>query len=958
MMVYWPYDSRAPWGGIANWNGDPLTGEIIGGMALTMGRSVRYGAAFARDVLQVAMGDFTLQDIVEGAPVNQYFAPELAFKATNKVGLSSNEIQNRVRAVDAKHAMETMGIKPLYGSTMADKMASFASLKATQTYDPLSEAAAVSRFDSLVSPMIGTKLEAQVTGPSWTRDALGMDPNAPATPGMMPFGSPLQGMDPGKMRILRDTIRTRLEARGACFLNQDAPLIGSISIPGLAKYFKDKYGAMGVKERGEAIYRDLLPETFKGIELHEVGHSLGMLHQFASSWDSPNFSPQYWQLRTSEGAVTGSCNGQVRPGANSPTDPDTCMGPRYLDPPTADEMGIGAEARPGIDYYASTSTMEYQWERFGETAGLGPYDLFAMGALYGRVLETFDDTRMPVAEQEKFGPRMRSQLNEHDMVMQNTKYGNFPQPLHYTELARQMQVFRPELDCRAATPEEKAIGKWRIVNNRVCAPTPKDHAAWQDFLSDATDPADPTSLAPSWHTPRDAKKGNGNVRWFYRWGSTNNSYMQSNPSDAGADPYEVAVNTRLKFEAMYPWAYFRRHNREYMDFFLPSSVASVYFDRERSFHWHSATRSAQFMASFGADKYNEMAQSDDWLRPYLLSGVESFNMLYRAIVMPQPGVYYNVEERRIRGWQKSAVTDTKDYPSAMDNELFTIPMGYGRFIDMDIDSSPTGGGSWNYSYWVRRAGFETEKSYAMANIADGRPPVYSPSRDLFLDPRIQSASYYADMPQAVDRLLAGMMANDWETIGMEMVIDGVPKLYDITQPVAPERDPNSHVVFPNMGYDQQANSAIYAALYSRETGDMTLLNKMRVWIDGVDGDIGGSGFPDVTQQQRFFNPLSGFTYVSRKFGPEQLAGKTVDKGIGTRMLQYGNWILSETYKVKVSGGAPEFDAFGQVILTLDANGQPVLKSQDSYAQVDQLIKFVGMLDAMRQIGLYLGGGPL
>jgi hypothetical protein len=32
-VFYWPYESRAPWGGIANWNADPLTGEIIGASA-------------------------------------------------------------------------------------------------------------------------------------------------------------------------------------------------------------------------------------------------------------------------------------------------------------------------------------------------------------------------------------------------------------------------------------------------------------------------------------------------------------------------------------------------------------------------------------------------------------------------------------------------------------------------------------------------------------------------------------------------------------------------------------------------------------------------------------------------------------------------------------------------------------------------------------------------------------
>jgi hypothetical protein len=67
------------------------------------------------------------------------------------------------------------------------------------------------------------------------------------------------------------------------------------------------------------------------------------------------------------------------------------MGPRYLDPMTADEQGLAGESRPGIDYFANTSTMEYQIERGGESVGLGTYDQHAMKVLYGRVIETLDE---------------------------------------------------------------------------------------------------------------------------------------------------------------------------------------------------------------------------------------------------------------------------------------------------------------------------------------------------------------------------------------------------------------------------------------------------------------------------------------------------------------------------------------------------------------------------------------
>ena len=321
---------------------------------------------------------------------------------------------------------------------------------------------------------------------------------------------------------------------------------------------------------------------------------------------------------------------------------DDCMGPRYLDPETDDELGLAAESRPTLTYFANSSVMEYASERFGETVGLGSYDAHAMKSLYGRVLETFDaeaPTGMPTDQQEAFASRMGSQLSDLDYVYRSDgpfDGQTFAKPMHYTELARRMKLFDTSR-CRDATEQEKATAQWRIVHGKVCASAPRDHAAWMDFENGPSQPnaADDSAFV---RTSATAATGASQVRWFYRYGTGFNAHMHTNHSDAGADAYEVTRNTIEKFDANYPWRYFRRKNREFFTPSLPSAASSGTFERLRAYHWNAASRNA-FYRTLGKAPFDEIAESDDWHRPMLMAETEMFKALARTILAPEPGQY-------------------------------------------------------------------------------------------------------------------------------------------------------------------------------------------------------------------------------------------------------------------------------------------------------------------------------
>ncbi|AKU96366.1 hypothetical protein AKJ09_03030 [Labilithrix luteola] len=900
-LVYWPYESRAHYGGIG-WNPpDPVTGETFGASATIMGRSATYAAANERDIIQLAIGDLAMDDIVAGVPAQRYAktlqsgasAPE-AFR----IGRTSSQIASRVGAVDMSALKSTLSVRPPTVASALEGASLDSIAKAKSTVAATQFTADIGSFATLTQRLQGTVS---------TLDEL---------------TSPLRGLEPAKLEALRAWWEEDMAARGACFLDANASSTGSLYLPSLAGYFREKYADLSPTERGQRIYDDLVKETIVGIGTHEVGHSLGLRHNFASSWDAPNFNPQYWQLRTNEGRATGACS-EPRNADNA----DTCMGPRYLDPMTKDEQGLDAESRPGIDYFANTSTMEYQVERGGESVGLGTYDQHAMKVLYGRVIETFDDRVIPKKDQENFGLKNYTQLQERDLVINGRNVFT-----HYTTTGRLMKVFDAGRDCREATDEEKAISGWRVVHGKVCAPPPKDHGAFGDFESGPHPLASTLNLV-KWRV----KDGNtSRVRWNYRWGEQYGAggYMHTTMMDAGADVYELTQNLTRSFDLRYPWTYFRRGNREWNDMYLPQSVAAQYFGRLRAYHWQIALDLARSSPSD--------LNSDDGLRPYVMSQADIFAFLQRAILMPEPGGY--VASPLHTSPRGRSIFDLSTGTAAAN---FSIGVGDGRFIADDFENEK--GGSWNYQQYVHHAGYETEKALAMMQLVDPRPTLFTVARENYLDGRDVMISFRNDLPDSVDRMLGGLLSEDWEAIAPYVTGDASGGLYGFEMTdKAFTRPQGAMLVFPNVGYKQELSMAIYGATFSRLSSDMTLVNKMRI-------SALGDATPTIpgTREVRFTNPESGITYVASSYGTETIDGRSIDHGIGSRMLGHANDLLAQAYKVVTdASGAPVLDENGEPKLVLDESGKPITTGPDA---ILAFRRYMGLVDATRQIGRALDG---
>jgi len=122
------------------------------------------------------------------------------------------------------------------------------------------------------------------------------------------------------------------------------------SVVGLAKAYKDEDPATVLLKLREAIFRSTME--------HEVGHTLGLRHNFEATTDALNYGRRYWDLRGE--------NGQA------------------LDPLTP------AQSDGRMREYQYSSIMDYGSRFMSDITGLGLYDEAAIAFGYGDLVEVLD----------------------------------------------------------------------------------------------------------------------------------------------------------------------------------------------------------------------------------------------------------------------------------------------------------------------------------------------------------------------------------------------------------------------------------------------------------------------------------------------------------------------------------------------------------------------------------------
>lgn len=126
----------------------------------------------------------------------------------------------------------------------------------------------------------------------------------------------------------------------------------------------------------DKIRLSLREATFVSTMLHEVGHILGLRHNFAGSADALNYHDKYWELKAKT----------VPPGEKTPL-------PEYRY--TKEHVHLLDDAiRDGMREFQYSSIMDYGGSFASDLQGLGKYDRAAIMYGYGNLVDVFKQTAL------------------------------------------------------------------------------------------------------------------------------------------------------------------------------------------------------------------------------------------------------------------------------------------------------------------------------------------------------------------------------------------------------------------------------------------------------------------------------------------------------------------------------------------------------------------------------------
>lgn len=823
------------WLGYGPSSADPLTGEIVSGSAHMAGTLMRNYATTAADRIRYLNGELEVDDFSNGAHIREYIAQVRANTAeTMSQGLTpegKRELNGRSRngvttaiptnfdrLPDVKDLPEFM-VKntPNQIKNQAISM-SRAAVRARQEDTRITDFMNMPQVKSLMlaDPKMEMTVEAIARSKAGARSVDQDDLDL----AYMELYSP-------EIIHWREQERARLLGAHSMFTARDGDraVDSLITYTGVADYFKGK--------SREEIAQYFLEKMFVGTQLHEVGHTVGLRHNFNSSMDALNYHNEYWLIQKAvlEGVIT-------QEEANSvPLD----KAKEFLTSKNIEDDDVRylneTEFRLG-------SVMDYTGDLTGRFAGLGKYDHAAINFVYGRHIQTwkpevaavlpdFFDNRYFLASYKEL-PELLSGL-----------------PATEDQKTRQLAGIENILNGRQWVPIEDAVADLRggIKDNT-------DKFAAKSF-DENTMPYQNVVVPYNFCSDeyRDFQLGCD----VFDWGSTHREIVNH------------YFNTYRILQPFYRYRRGRIHNNWETVNNYGNFLINTLFSSARAFRYFSFYR------------FWDLGSYTDDLRE---AAIDAANFYSEVLATPEPGAYCKFDEdadelRWDSNWyfnvQDTYLPASASYSQGQCDDRIIINQGPGQFYNYDLTDE--------YSYRVNYVGTFIDKLYASQLL------FYISANNLYnnflTDTRATNISYWTLFKDELHGLVRGMLLNDYgEFGGVYNNTQGTTGVYQAPLMVdrnaftfgVPKKQDGMPRIFSPVSFNHEFNMLAYAMISNSTWQDREVDFAQYVRIGVGAREI--MDFEGAEEIVEFENPSTGQTYAA----PQMPDGKS----ISVEMLQWAN----------------------------------------------------------------------
>ena len=920
----------SPWGIMMDAE-DVLTGEKIAGSVNVWGAVGDRAAANLTDLLLLLNGLIAPDSYIAGEDISTWIEAN-QWRTGNEIPAGSMDAQE----IAARRAAFDPQVLAPYLSGMKDKPGIHPKARHTARARALVDAGRLGPGNASLSERMrrlqGSELEARLVSPEMAQLA-GYDPTGPLSADAIHRASPFGRNNPAARRDFARSRRLANVRRHACRFEAPEP----DNLLGLAKLAQQLFPApdpndpVALNDYKNQVY-DWARKSFNlGVMAHEMGHSMGLRHNFAASWDALNYDNQYWQLRTHNGEVSADC-------PDGTTDGSTCVGPRWRDPISAEEID------GNIMRYATSSVMDYPGDNNQDMILPGKYDRAAVRLTYAGTVDVWADPNVNV---DATGPARAEAWALTAFALSPGLFGVywFPTPtldyrfIHYSRWQDEFHLIE---DCQPSSDPDAVLG----AKCRARAIDPVDYRDMSDWIDD------PDYGDYAWAYTSKAVDPIGRVRRGYLFSSDEYADAGNVPSftgDAGADAYEQVRFLETLYENRYILDSFRRERVSFNSQDVVWRIQGRYLDNIQQIG-----KTFAFGALLDGDPTQPSAGflEDGYYGPLAMAGTVALDMIARQLTRPEPGYYcpidicgggvpYGTEEEMFAA-DPVALPDVWLYD-------YQVLLGDGRYLHNDYDYSQ---GYWWGDYQTQ-VGAYYEKVWATYYLAEAYDYFISNAKEDFTDSRYKNVSFATVYPEQVRRLYNALLTNDYDTYAPwaeppassnDTPVGSLvyPAWYDATDVGTVPGD--GLRADPNYAWNEQIYAMVWGTIFFPTNWSWQFVHEARIAATPAETP----DWPD-SEIIAFHDPKSGITYRAHSSGSETVLGYTRERSAGARMLEWANKLVTVAYVVDVDGnGDPILDAYGMPTLTLDGDGKPQLNAQNPGA--DSVLQgYVDNIDQMRQL---------